>query len=125
MAVRGSNGTKGLEKSLPSHYYTSPEIFQLEKNLIFSQEWFCVGREEELPEPGNYSVLEVAGESILVVRTAKGELKAHYNVCRHRGAQLCATPQDSEWNVDLVGGVTPSGSIRCPYHQWTYTSKAS
>jgi Rieske 2Fe-2S family protein len=66
-------------------------------------------------------VLEVAGESILVVRTAKGELKAHYNVCRHRGARLCATPQDSEWNVRLAGGVTPSGSIRCPYHQWTYS----
>jgi Rieske 2Fe-2S family protein len=120
MAARGGNGTNGLEKSLPSHYYTSPEIFQHEKNLIFAQEWFCAGREAELPEPGNHNVLEVAGESILAVRTAKGELKAHYNVCRHRGAQLCATPQDSEWNVDLVGGVTPSGSIRCPYHQWTY-----
>src|SRR6267378_347215 len=43
MAARGSNGTKGLEESLPSHYYTSPEIFQREKDLIFSQEWFCAG----------------------------------------------------------------------------------
>ena len=121
MAAPGSDGTNGLQKSLPSHYYTSGEIFEREKNLIFAQEWFCAGREEELPEPGNYNVLEVAGESILVVRTAKGELKAHYNVCRHRGARLCATPQDSEWNVKLAGGVTPSGSIRCPYHQWTYS----
>jgi Rieske 2Fe-2S family protein len=120
MAARGSNGTNGLEKSLPSYYYTAPEIFEREKNLIFAQEWFCAGREEELPAPGNYNVLEVAGESILVVRTANGELKAHYNVCRHRGAQLCATPKDSEWNVNLAGGVMPSGSIRCPYHQWTY-----
>jgi Rieske 2Fe-2S family protein len=47
-------------------------------------------------------------------------LRAHYNVCRHRGAQLCSTSDDSEWNVNLAGGVTPSGSIRCPYHQWTY-----
>jgi Rieske 2Fe-2S family protein len=120
MAARGSNGTNGLEKSLPSYYYTAPEIFEREKNLIFAQEWFCAGREEELPAPGNYNVLEVAGESILVVRTGNGELKAHYNVCRHRGAQLCVAPQDSEWNVNLAGGVMPSGSIRCPYHQWTY-----
>ena len=105
----------------PSQYYTSGEIFDREQSLIFEQEWFCAGREEELPGPGNYNVLEVAGESILVVRTAKGELKAHYNVCRHRGARLCATPQDSDWNVKLMGGVTPSGSIRCPYHQWTYS----
>lgn len=109
-----------MEKSLPSHYYTAPDIFQREKDLIFAQEWFCAGREEELPTPGNSNVLEVAGESILVVRTEKGELRAHYNVCRHRGARLCETAQDSRWNVNLSGGVTPTGSIRCPYHQWTY-----
>jgi Rieske 2Fe-2S family protein len=121
MAAPGSDGTNGLQRSLPSHYYTSAEIFDRETNLIFAQEWFCAGREEELPGPGNYKLLEVAGESILVVRTTKGELKAHYNVCRHRGARLCATSQDSEWNVKLAGGVMPSGSIRCPYHQWTYS----
>jgi Rieske 2Fe-2S family protein len=109
-----------LEKSLPSHYYTAPEIFEREKNLIFAQDWFCAGREEQLPLPGNSIVLEIAGESVLVVRTMKGELRAHYNVCRHRGARLCATENDTNWDVHLQGGVTSSGSIRCPYHQWTY-----
>jgi Rieske 2Fe-2S family protein len=108
-----------LEKSLPSHYYTAPEIFEREKNLIFAQDWFCAGREEQLPLPGNSIVLEIAGESVLVVRTMKGELRAHYNVCRHRGARLCATGNDTNWDVYLQGGVTSSGSIRCPYHQWT------
>jgi phenylpropionate dioxygenase-like ring-hydroxylating dioxygenase large terminal subunit len=111
---------KGLEKSLPSHYYTAPEIFELENERIFAQEWFCAGREEELPSPGNHSVVEVAGESVLVVRTTKGELRAHYNICRHRGTRLCTAPQDSQWKVDLVGGVTASNTVRCPYHQWTY-----
>ena len=109
-----------MEKSLPSHYYTAPEIFEREKNLIFAQDWFCAGREEQLPLPGNSIVLEIAGESVLVVRTMKGELRAHYNVCRHRGARLCATENDTNWDVHLQGGVTSSGSIRCPYHQWTY-----
>jgi Rieske 2Fe-2S family protein len=116
----GWKGHLGLEKSLPSYYYTAPEVFQRERDLIFAQEWLCAGREEELPSPGNSTVLEVAGESILVVRTNKGELRAHYNVCRHRGARLCSASQNSEWNVNIVGGVTPPGSIRCPYHQWTY-----
>jgi Rieske 2Fe-2S family protein len=109
-----------LEKSLPSHYYKAPEIFEREKNLIFAQDWLCAGREEQLPLPGNSIVLEISGESILVVRTMKGELRAHYNVCRHRGARLCATEHDTDWNVHLQGGMTSSGSIRCPYHQWTY-----
>ncbi len=69
-----------MEKSLPSRYYTTPEIF--------AREWFSVGREEGLPAPSNHAVVDVANESILVVRTTSGQLKAHYNVCRHRGARL-------------------------------------
>jgi Rieske 2Fe-2S family protein len=120
MTADGSDGQSALQKSLPSFYYTSPQIFEREKELIFAREWFCAGREEELPAPGNHTVLEVAGESILAVRTATGELRAHYNVCRHRGARLCTKPQDPTWNVNLAGGLTSSNVIRCPYHQWTY-----
>jgi len=108
-----------MEKSLPSSCYTGPDFFRREQTEIFSHEWFCAGREEDLPAPGSHLVLDIAGESILVVRTATGELKAHYNVCRHRGARLCSSSSDSPWNVSLPGGVT-SASIRCPYHQWTY-----
>ena len=118
MAAHVRNGQSALQKSLPSFYYTSHEIFEREKELIFAREWFCAGRQEELP-PGNHSVLEVAGESILAVRTANGELRAHYHVCRHRGARLCAAPQDSRW-ISPAAGVTSSNVIRCPYHQWTY-----
>ncbi len=120
MTAHARNGQSTLQKSLPSFFYTSSEIFERERKLIFSREWFCAGREEELPAPGNHIVLEVAGESILAVRTASGVLRAYYNVCRHRGARLCATPSDSDWNVNLTGGVMSSGVIRCPYHQWTY-----
>jgi phenylpropionate dioxygenase-like ring-hydroxylating dioxygenase large terminal subunit len=56
-----------LEKSLPIYYYTTPEVFQRERDLIFAQEWLCAGREEQPPSPGNSTVLEVAGESVLVV----------------------------------------------------------
>src|SRR5215469_15979727 len=110
-----------MERSLPSSYYTSPGIFRREQELIFAQEWFCAGREEELPAAGDYRLLEVAGESVLLVRTKHGDLRAHYNVCRHRGARLCATPQSTDWGVAAAGGVMPGGTIRCPYHQWTYS----
>ena len=110
-----------LEQSLPSSYYFSPETFARERELIFSREWFCAGREEDLHTPGDTRVLEVAGESILLARTKAGELKAHFNVCRHRGSRLCTPQQDERWNVKLPGGVTSAGTIRCPYHQWTYS----
>jgi glycine betaine catabolism A len=110
-----------LQQSLPSSYYHSSEIFAQEKEKIFYQEWFCVAREEHLRHPGDHLVLDVAGESILVVRTRDGEVCAHYNVCRHRGAQLIPSPCEKEANEPrLTGGVLGSNGIRCAYHQWTY-----
>jgi glycine betaine catabolism A len=110
-----------MQKSLPSSYYFSEDIFAREKELIFCREWFCVAREEELSASGDHLVLDVAGESILLVRNKQGELKAHYNVCRHRGARLCSTNLERKSEaVPLEGGITPAPAIRCPYHMWTY-----
>jgi Rieske 2Fe-2S family protein len=101
----------GLERTLDRLYYQSDEIFALEKERIFCAEWVCVGREEELPDTGDFVVKQVAGESVLVVRAKDGRLVAHYNVCRHRGSQL--VPDCEKGNF--------AGSIRCPYHSWTYS----
>lgn len=120
-AARARRPPAGLQKSLPSEYYLSPEIFAREKERIFCREWFCAGREEELPEPGSYLAFDVAGESLLVVRAKEGALGAFYNVCRHRGSRLCSP--DRAHPADC-GSPEPSGrfagSIRCPYHSWTY-----
>jgi Rieske 2Fe-2S family protein len=122
MSDTGTNGNLSLPKSLPSSYYWSDEVFAREKERIFFREWFCAGREEQLPNPGDSLVLDIVGESILVVRTKDGRLKAHYNVCRHRGARLCisSTEQVGPDQVQLKGGVLGATGIRCPYHQWTY-----
>jgi phenylpropionate dioxygenase-like ring-hydroxylating dioxygenase large terminal subunit len=62
--------------------------------------------------------VDVAGESVLLLRTRDGDLRAHYNVCRHRGSQVVpAAPAPP-------GAAPPAarkvGSLRCPYHSWTY-----
>jgi glycine betaine catabolism A len=100
-----------LERTLHRDYYLSDQVFALERERIFFREWFCAAREEEIPNPGDYLVRDVAGESVLIVRTRDGGLAAHYNVCRHRGSQL----------VPQGGHGCFSGGIRCPYHSWTYT----
>ena len=110
----------GLQRSLPSSCYLTEEIFAQEREQIFFHEWICAGREEQLPNPGDHLVLDVLGESVVVVRSKHGELKAHYNVCRHRGARLCAAETTCE-GVQLTGGITAAGTIRCPYHLWTYS----
>src|SRR4051794_9868726 len=77
-----------LERTLHRDFYFSEDIFQRERERIFSGEWVCAGRDEELPRAGDYVVRDVVGESILVVRTRQDRLAAYYNVCRHRGSRL-------------------------------------
>ena len=99
-----------VHPTLPGRDYWSPEIFELERERIFHAKWLCVGREEQLSKAGDYLVREIIDESILVVRSKTGGLGAFYNVCRHRGSQLCDDPQGN------VGA-----AIKCPYHAWAYS----
>jgi glycine betaine catabolism A len=119
----------GLEPTLPSTWYRSEQVFGLEKERIFFREWLCVGREEELPSPGSHRVLDVLGESVILVRNRENQLRAFYNVCRHRGSRLCRAENaggaggncgaQGTSGPAIAGGIA-AGRIVCPYHQWTY-----
>lgn len=112
--------SNGFEPSLHRSWYVDASYFEREKSAIFLREWICVGREEDWPEAGDHEVLTLFGESILLVRNREGNLRAFYNVCRHRGAQLCSRPDDNTPDVLAHGGVIGGRLIRCPYHAWTY-----
>lgn len=61
-----------------------------------------------IPNVGDYFLHTFAGESLIIVRESAEIVRAHHNVCRHRGSQL--TKAESG-NVKL---------FVCPYHQWSY-----
>jgi Rieske 2Fe-2S family protein len=94
---------------MPREYYTSDGILREERERVFANTWVCVGREADIAEPGAYFLADVAGESLIIVRDKAGAVRAHFNVCRHRGTRIC---------------VARSGkfgeTIQCPYHAWTY-----
>lgn len=106
-----------LQQSLPSRFYTDASYFDRERHELFARSWVCVGREEEVEARRSTKTIDLFGESIIIARLDDGSLRAHFNVCRHRGARLCA--DDSHWGVNLRGGAIGE-FIRCPYHQWTY-----
>ena len=95
--------------TLPARYYTDPALFEREKDRIHRAMWNAASPAADLAAAGDYRLVEVAGDSLIVVRDAAGALRAHHNVCRHRGTRL----------VEAEAGRLP-GSIRCPYHAWTY-----
>ncbi len=96
-----------LEPSLPRAAYWDAEFYAREQRAIFWDQWFYVGRREQLAEDGAYRVLDVAGESVILIRD-RGAPRAHVNLCRHRGSRL------------LCGDGVVRGAIRCPYHSWAY-----
>ena len=71
---------------LPPKVFHDPAILRFELAEWFGRDWICVGRAEEAANRGEYFLARVAGESVMVVRGADGELRAFHNVCRHRGS---------------------------------------
>jgi glycine betaine catabolism A len=108
-----------LEASLPRASYVDQDEFIRERELVLFPSWFCVGRADSVASPGDYLTADVAGESIIVVRTRDGSLGAFYNVCRHRGSRL-VPPGTGEPAPEPRRTGCFAGSIRCPYHGWTY-----
>ena len=95
-------------KTLEQKYLVSPDIFAAEQAAIFSSQWVCVGHQSRIAQAGDFFTVEVAGESLILVRDQGETVRAFYNVCRHRGTRLCPESRGH------------AAALSCPYHAWTY-----
>jgi len=98
-----------LAMQLPSRYYYDEEIFRKELQHIFYPAWHFACHNSEIPEPGDYVKVDIAEQSILVVRGEEGSVHAYYNACRHRGSILL---EERRGHIRR--------RISCPYHAWQY-----
>ncbi len=95
--------------TLPRYYYTDKNNYEREINSIFHRSWISCTRSSELINPGAFIALNLGDESIIVLRDGTHQLRAFYNICRHRGTRIC-TQNSGRF----------SKSIQCGYHGWTY-----
>jgi choline monooxygenase len=106
--IRGKyDETAVRSHSINTQCYVDPKFLQIEREQIFHRSWQFLCHEEKLRDPGSYVTLSIEGQSIVGVRNREGELKAYYNVCKHRGHEL-------------LSGEGQTKGITCPYHAWTY-----
>jgi choline monooxygenase len=100
---------RGVARSgtLPADWYTSHELFELEQRTLFRRVWTCVGRTEQVAQPGDYFTCELANEQIVVVRDRSGTLRALSSICLHRAGPVAL-------------GSGHRKAFQCPYHGWTY-----
>ena len=93
---------------IPAHIYNDQEIFALERDRLFGRAWVFVAHESEIPAPGDYVVRRVLNDSFIVVRDESGTVRVMFNMCLHKGMQVCRAEMGN------------ASHFRCPYHAWTY-----
>ncbi|GAB2962158.1 Rieske 2Fe-2S domain-containing protein [Amycolatopsis acidiphila] len=93
---------------IPAHIYNDEEIFRLERERLFSRAWVFVGHESEVPQAGDYVVRRVLEDSFIISRGEDGQVRAMFNMCLHRGMQVCRAEMGN------------ASHFRCPYHGWSY-----
>ncbi|MGH8194170.1 MAG: aromatic ring-hydroxylating oxygenase subunit alpha [Woeseiaceae bacterium] len=103
-----------MEATLHRDLYIEASWFTRERERVFFDQWTCVAREDDLLTAGSYEAVDVAGQSIILVRGEDWKLRAFHNVCRHRGCQLIDSTRPEQKRGQFLA------NIRCPYHSWTY-----
>src|SRR5262245_11009579 len=94
-------------ETLPAWCYTSEAWYAREKERLFLKSWNFLAREDEIAKPGDFLVIDMIGESILLTRDRQGSLHAFANLCRHRRTRLA----EGSGNCKV---------ITCPYHGWSF-----
>jgi len=92
---------------IPGDRYTSDAFYDLEVEHIWNKSWLCVGRADEIAEPGCHMLFNRLNRSVIVVRGKDNQIRAFHNTCRHRGAPL-------------VQGAGKRAVLTCRYHSWGY-----
>lgn len=100
--------------SLPPDYYVDNRVYtdaachDQEMERIFLRVWNFFCYDSELAQPGDFLTARVAGQPVLVCRNDDGELRAFYNTCRHRAAEVVS---------ERYGNAK---AFTCLYHLWSY-----
>lgn len=93
---------------LDNRIFTDQSIFDLEQARIFQKVWLFVCHESEVANTGDFLTTKVAGKPVVIVRGEDGVIRAFFNVCRHRSAEVVRAEAGN------------ARSFTCFYHHWNY-----
>ena len=94
---------------IPVEYYTDPAWFERERAELWRRHPIIVGHASMLKQAGDHFTHDALGVPLLIARDRSGDIRAFYNVCRHRGVRLV---EDDD--------IRRRPGFTCPYHHWTY-----
>ncbi|MGQ0428974.1 MAG: aromatic ring-hydroxylating oxygenase subunit alpha [Gammaproteobacteria bacterium] len=106
-------GTQRIGCSLDRPFYSDAGIFERDRERVFRNHWVLAAHVSQFERTGDYRLFDFAGESIILVRGREGDIRAHFNVCRHRGSRVMLEPCGN------------AAALTCRYHGWTYALDGS
>ena len=95
-------------RALPGEWYTSQEMYELERRAIFSRKWMLITHKTRLTKPGDYLKFNVAEYEFILVRDRENNINGFHNVCRHRAFPVVTEKEGT------------SRIFSCKYHGWSY-----
>ncbi|KAH0841543.1 naphthalene 1,2-dioxygenase subunit alpha [Fonsecaea pedrosoi] len=95
-------------RALPASWYTSQEMYELERRAIFSRKWLLITHKLRLANPGDWLRYDVAGFQFILCQDRDGNINGFHNVCRHRAFPI-VTEEKGHNNI-----------FACKYHGWSY-----
>lgn len=94
--------------SLPAELYNSQDVFDCDMKWLMESQWLLAGHIAQVPKTGDFFLFEIGGESVIITKNRDGQVRALFNVCRHRGSRVCLEKEGSK------------RIFTCPYHAWSY-----
>jgi phenylpropionate dioxygenase-like ring-hydroxylating dioxygenase large terminal subunit len=88
--------------------FSDPDIYRAERERIFARCWLYLAHESQIPNPGDFLLVNMAEESVIVARDRERRINAFINTCRHRGNRVCRADAGN------------AASFTCSYHGWSY-----
>jgi phenylpropionate dioxygenase-like ring-hydroxylating dioxygenase large terminal subunit len=105
--VTASDEKKSV-RALPAPWYSSQEMYELERRAIFSRKWQLITHSVRLANVGDYLKYEFAGFDIVLIKDRTGTINGFHNVCRHRAFPVVT---EDKGNAKILS---------CRYHGWSY-----
>ena len=94
--------------SFERDFYCSDDVFAADMARVVGRKWTLAGHIDRLRDKGDYFLFKIGGEQVILIRDGVGEVRAFYNVCRHRGSLICLEDHGRK------------SRLMCQYHAWTY-----
>ncbi len=111
--AEGSGPTTRRPITIPAERYYSPEFAAREAESMWPRVWQMATTVDMVANPGDWVEFRCGQLSAIILRDQDGVLRAHQNVCMHRGIELCS------------GSGSDLSELRCVFHRWCWNLDGS